>query len=70
MPDHLSPPHTSRPLGLTTSQAAAYLGVSAHSIRRWSDTGHLHSYRTPGGQRRFDREQLQAFVRTLRSDAA
>jgi excisionase family DNA binding protein len=52
-------------LGLTTSQAAAHLGVSLSTVRRWSDTGHLNGYRTPGGQRRFSREQLETFVASL-----
>jgi excisionase family DNA binding protein len=54
-----------RPLGLSTSQAAQVLGVSLGTIRRWSDTGHLASYRTPGGQRRFSAEQIEQFVRSL-----
>lgn len=53
------------PLGLTTSQAANLLGVSLGTIRRWSDLGYLQSYRTPGGQRRFSREQIEAFVASL-----
>jgi excisionase family DNA binding protein len=54
-----------RPLGLSTSQAARELGVSLGTIRRWSDLGYLHAYRTPGGQRRFSREQIDDFVRSL-----
>jgi excisionase family DNA binding protein len=56
-------PHS--PLGLSTSQAARALGVSLGTIRRWSDMGHLESYRTPGGQRRFSREQIDQFVSSL-----
>ncbi len=52
-------------LGLTASQAARYLGVSLSTVRRWSDTGHLRGYRTPGGQRRFSPDQLDAFLRSL-----
>jgi excisionase family DNA binding protein len=57
-------PKTTR-LGLTTSQAAQYLGVSLSTVRRWSDLGHLVGYRTPGGQRRFSIEQLDAFMASL-----
>jgi excisionase family DNA binding protein len=53
------------PLGLSTSQAAQALGVSLGTIRRWSDMGYLQSYRTPGGQRRFSREQIEKFVGSL-----
>ena len=53
------------PLGLSTSQAAQALGVSLGTIRRWSDMGYLKSYRTPGGQRRFSREQIEKFVGSL-----
>ena len=56
---------TASPLGLSTSQAARALGVSLGTIRRWSDMGYLDSYRTPGGQRRFSREQIERFVSSL-----
>jgi excisionase family DNA binding protein len=52
-------------LVFTSSQAARYLGVSLATIRRWADAGHLGCYRTPGGQRRFSREQLDGFVGSL-----
>lgn len=54
-------------LGLTTSEAARHLGVSLSTIRRWSDMGYLHGYRTPGGQRRFSIEQLDDFIESLES---
>jgi excisionase family DNA binding protein len=56
------------PLGLSTSQAARALGVSLGTIRRWSDMGYLESYRTPGGQRRFSREQIDQFIGSLQRD--
>lgn len=52
-------------LGLSTSQAARQLGVSLSTIRRWSDMGYLRAYRTPGGQRRFSREQIESFLASL-----
>lgn len=56
-------------LVFTSSQAARYLGVSLATIRRWNDAGYLPSYRTPGGQRRFSREQLDEFVTSLQRSA-
>jgi excisionase family DNA binding protein len=55
-------------LGLTASQAARALGVSVSTVRRWSDSGALRGYRTPGGQRRFSREQIEAFVASLEGE--
>jgi excisionase family DNA binding protein len=57
-----------RRLGLSTSEAARHLGVSLSTIRRWSDMGHLRGYRTPGGQRRFSIEQLDAFLASLEQE--
>lgn len=59
----------SRPLGLSTSQAARELGVSLGTVRRWSDMGYLQSYRTPGGQRRFSVEHIEQFVRSLQQNS-
>ncbi|MGA2008797.1 MAG: excisionase family DNA-binding protein [Solirubrobacteraceae bacterium] len=61
---------TSTELAFTSSQAAIYLGVSLATVRRWSNDGHLHGYRTPGGQRRFSRDQLDGFVRSLSGEDA
>jgi excisionase family DNA binding protein len=52
-------------LSFTTTQAAHYVGVSLGTIRRWADAGHVQCYRTPGGQRRFSREQLDSFLASL-----
>jgi excisionase family DNA binding protein len=57
-----------RQLVFTSSQAAGYLGVSLATIRRWTDAGHISCYRTPGGQRRFSKDQLDGFIVSLQSD--
>ena len=57
-------------LGLTISEAARFLGVSLSTVRRWSDAGVLPSYRTPGGQRRYNRDQLESFLNGLRRGAS
>jgi excisionase family DNA binding protein len=59
-----SPSHENQ-LVFTSSQAARYLGVSLATIRRWTDADYLVGYRTPGGQRRFSREQLDDFIASL-----
>lgn len=56
-------------MGLSTSQAARELGVSLGTIRRWADLGYIRAYRTPGGQRRFNAGQIDAFVRSLEQRA-
>jgi len=61
-------PRNNRQLVFTSSQAARYLGVSLATIRRWTDAGYVSCYRTPGGQRRFAREQLDTFVTSMRRE--
>lgn len=70
MPLSVSPPQprNERQLVFTSSQAARYLGVSLATIRRWTDAGHVSCYRTPGGQRRFSRAQLDDFVSSMQSN--
>jgi excisionase family DNA binding protein len=64
----LSPAGEDRQLMFTSSQAAQYLGVSLATVRRWTDAGHIACYRTPGGQRRFSKVQLDGFVASLQDD--
>jgi excisionase family DNA binding protein len=59
-----------RQLVFTSSQAALYLGVSLATIRRWTDAGHVSCYRTPGGQRRFSKAQLEGFITSMSQDGA
>jgi excisionase family DNA binding protein len=61
-------PRNDRRLVFTSSQAASYLGVSLATVRRWTDAGYVSCYRTPGGQRRFAREQLDEFMTSMRHD--
>src|ERR671925_1809284 len=51
---------------LTLGQAAEYLGVAQSTIRKWSDTGRLPAFYTPGGHRRFRRGDLDAFLSSSR----
>jgi excisionase family DNA binding protein len=51
---------------LNVGRAAAYLGVSPASLRNWSNRGLVPTYRTPGGQRRYDPADLDEFMRSMR----
>jgi len=55
---------------LNVGEAAAYLGVSAASLRNWSNQGLVPVYRTPGGQRRFAITDLDAFVESMRQSGS
>lgn len=61
-----------RPRGTlwTVSEAAEYLGVSASSLRAWSDAGRVPVYRTPGGQRRYKVDDLDRFFDSWRERRA
>src|SRR5436305_9182582 len=50
------------PEWLTLGQAATYLGVAQSTIRKWSDTGRVPAFYTPGGHRRFRRRDLELFL--------
>ena len=47
---------------LTLGQAAKYLGVAQSTIRKWSDSGRVPAFYTPGGHRRYRRGDLDAFL--------
>ncbi|TFV62672.1 UNVERIFIED_ORG: MerR family transcriptional regulator [Bacillus sp. AZ43] len=55
---------------LTMSQAAELLGVQAAFLRSLDSSGVLHPHRSPGGHRRYSRQQLAlaARVRSLLDD--
>ncbi|NPV06783.1 MAG: helix-turn-helix domain-containing protein [Anaerolineae bacterium] len=53
----------------TLSQAAKYLGVHFATLRRWADAGEVACLRTPGGRRRFARNDLDAFLEGRRQPA-
>jgi excisionase family DNA binding protein len=54
---------------LTLGQAARYLGVAQSTIRKWSDSGRLPAFYTPGGHRRFRRGDLDSFLGSSRGAA-
>ncbi len=47
---------------ITLGQACKLLGVNESTLRRWADAGHVQSFRTPGGHRRFSEEGVRAMM--------
>lgn len=47
---------------LSLGDASRFLGVSAATVRRWSDSGRLRPFTTPGGHRRFSRDSLERML--------
>lgn len=43
-------------------EAARILGVTTTTLRRWTDQGQVAAYRTPGGQRRYLRSEIEALA--------
>jgi diguanylate cyclase (GGDEF)-like protein/excisionase family DNA binding protein len=55
---------------LRLSEAADALGVSLNTVRRWSDSGKVTSYRSPGGHRRYRRRDVESLLLRQRGDLA
>ncbi len=47
---------------LSLRDACRLLDVSNTTLRQWADNGYLRVYRTPGGHRRFLREDVESFA--------
>ncbi len=47
---------------LSLRDACRLLDVSDTTLRQWADSGYLRVYRTPGGHRRFLREDVEGFA--------
>lgn len=52
---------TARPL--SPGEVADLFGVSVSAVGNWADSGLLPHFKTPGGQRRFRREDVDKFLR-------
>ena len=48
---------------LRLSEAADLLGISLNTLRRWSDSGKIACYRSPGGHRRYRRADVETLLR-------
>ena len=46
------------------SEASRFLGVSEAALRQWTDEGKMKAFVTPGGHRRYSRNELKKFVST------
>ena len=53
---------TKQPLLLSTGPAAERLGVSSQTLRKWENDGLIRAVWTPGGNRRFRVEDLDALL--------
>ena len=49
---------------LRIGEAASLIGVSPTAVADWADKGLLPHFKTPGGQRRFRREDVEAFLKS------
>jgi excisionase family DNA binding protein len=47
---------------LSLGSACRILGVNESTMRRWADTGHVRTFRTPGGHRRFAESDLRSLL--------
>ncbi len=47
---------------ISLGAASRLLQVNEATLRQWADNGHLRVYRTPGGHRRFSREDVLALT--------
>ena len=54
----------------TTKEAAKYLGISTSTIYRMEKQGLISSTKTPGGQRRFRKKDIEKYLRKSKSFTA
>ena len=52
----------------TSKQAASMLEVTTRTIQLWSESGILKAWKTAGGHRRFNLEEIEAFKAQLKKD--
>lgn len=58
MPGHTQETPVQTAPDLRLGEAAGILKVHPETLRRWADEGKVPSVRTPGGERRFRREDI------------
>ena len=47
---------------LSLGRASQILGVNETTLRQWANSGRLRSFRTPGGHRRFSRDDIHGLL--------
>jgi len=47
---------------ITIGEASSILGVSEVALRQWTDQGRIKAFITPGGHRRYSKEELKKFM--------
>jgi excisionase family DNA binding protein len=47
---------------MSIGQVAKCFGVTVSTVRNWEAKGHITAVRTPGGQRRFRRTDIEALL--------
>lgn len=52
---------------LSMGDACQLLGVNESTLRHWADAGRLRAFRTPGGHRRFSREDIDGLTESGRT---
>lgn len=58
------------PESYSPAELARRLGVSAPTIQRWVDQGHLRAWKTVGGHRRIDAASAEAFIASQQAASA
>lgn len=48
---------------MSPGEVADFLGASVSAVAEWADQGALPHFKTPGGHRRFRREDVEKFLK-------
>jgi predicted site-specific integrase-resolvase len=54
---------------ISAAAAARWLGISAGTLKAWSERGHVPSLTLPNGRRRYSTADLDAFIASARRQA-